>query len=208
MGPEPIQGCQRPERAAWWVARSSRSAAARTPCCSVREDVLQRPRASSHTLLVAQRGASAMQHTPPAEQRAGRSDRRGSRRCRTETSSVGIAKRYPPCASRRLSMMFARRSSPKICSRNLSGMCWRRASSATPSGSRAVERQFHQRTYRVFALLSKPPRDNHPTNRSVPLEEIVADIRSGRPGRRAVRGLSNPRGYASSTAFSIAPMSA
>ena len=56
---------------------------------------------------------------------------------RTEISSVGIAKRYPPCAPRRLSITFARLNSPKICSRNLSGIRWRRAISDTPSGQSA-----------------------------------------------------------------------
>src|SRR5215212_10896905 len=107
---------------------------------------------------------------------------------RTEISSVGIAKRYPPCAPRRLSMMFARLSSPKICSRNLSGMRWRRAISATPSGQSRSSSASSISARTAYLLFCVSLTKDHPTTENIPPGEIVAEIRKRQiPGRRRKR---------------------
>src|SRR5829696_5901167 len=112
---------------------------------------------------------------------------------RTETSSVGIAKRYPPCAPRWLSIIFARRSSPKICSRNLSGMRWRRANSATPSGQSRSLSASSISALTAYLLFCVSLKTDHPTNENIPPRKIVAERDKEQSPKSVLRGV-RPRG--------------
>src|SRR5215203_3090240 len=83
-------------------------------------------------------------------------------------------------------MMFARLSSPKICSRNLSGMRWRRAISATPSGQSRSLRASSISALTAYLLFCVSLKTDHPINKNIQPVKIVADIRKRQPPNSAL----------------------